>query len=150
MDPMRHHAPPAGFMELIRAECDKYGIILIFDEITIGWWHCFGGSHLSFGVNPDIAVFAKAPGNGHPIGAIIGTTEAMSGFSRSFISSTYWTERVGPVVALATIAKMEKNNAAKYVNDFGVIMMAAWTYPGEKHLVKLHTTSEVGCLSSFA
>jgi hypothetical protein len=45
---------------------------------------------------------------------------------------------------------MEKSNAAKYVNDFGVKMMAVWTELGEKHQVKLHTTSEVGCLASFA
>ncbi|MFA6100925.1 MAG: aminotransferase class III-fold pyridoxal phosphate-dependent enzyme [Victivallaceae bacterium] len=150
MEPMRHHAPPAGFMELIRSECNKHGIILIFDEITIGWRYCLGGSHLNFGVNPDIAVFAKALGNGHPIGAVIGTAEAMSGVSRSFISSTYWTERVGPVAALATIAKMEQSNAAKYVNNFGAKMMAAWTGLGTKHQVKLHATSEVGCLASFA
>lgn len=150
MEPMRHHAPPPGFMELIRSECDKYGIILIFDEITIGWRYCFGGSHLKFGVNPDIAVFAKALGNGHPIGAVIGTAKAMSGVSRSFISSTYWTERVGPVAGLATIAKMEKSNAEKYVNDFGLKMMSTWVELGKKHQIKLRITSEIGCLSTFA
>lgn len=150
MEPMRHHAPPAGFMELIRSECDKYGIILIFDEITIGWRYCFGGSHLKFGVNPDIAVFAKAMGNGHPIGAVIGTAEAMSGVSRSFISSTYWTERIGPVAALAAIAKMEKAKAAEHVNAFGVKMMDMWAELGRKHQVKLKITSEIGCLASFS
>jgi glutamate-1-semialdehyde 2,1-aminomutase len=150
MEPMRHHEPPAGFMELIRSECEKYGIVLIFDEITIGWRYCLGGSHLKFGVNPDIAVFAKALGNGHPIGAIIGTAKAMAGVQRSFISSTYWTERTGPAAALATIAKMEKSNASAYVNVFGAKMMAAWTELGKKHQIRLHATSEVGCLASFA
>ena len=66
--------------------------------------HC-GGAHLKFGVMPDLAVFAKALGNGHPMAAVIGTVAAMSGANGSFISSTYWTESVGPVAALATLRK---------------------------------------------
>lgn len=150
MEPMRHHAPPPGFLELIRTECEKHGILLIFDEITIGWRYCFGGSHLKIGVTPDIAVVAKALGNGHPIGAVFGTAEAMAGVNRSFISSTYWTERVGPAAALATIAKMVKTDAASYVNAFGFKMMNLWAELGARHRLKVRITSEVGCLGTFA
>ena len=90
-EPCRHEYPTPGFLERMRELCDRYGAKLIFDEVTIGWRWRFGGSHLSFGVTPDIAVFAKALGNGHPIGAVIGNKETMSGAQKSFISSTLLT-----------------------------------------------------------
>lgn len=149
MEPLRHHLPPEGFLERIRAACDKYGIILIFDEITIGWRYCFGGSHLQLGVTPDISVFAKAIGNGHPMAAVIGTAKAMAGAQRTFVSSTYWTERTGPVAALATIAKLLRTDTARHVNAFGKKVTGVWLEKGAKHQLKLSSTSELGCLSTF-
>ena len=149
MEPLRNHLPPAGFLERIRAACDKYGIVLIFDEITIGWRYCFGGSHLQLGVTPDIAVFAKAIGNGHPMAAVIGTAKAMAGAHRTFVSSTYWTERTGPVAALATIAKLRRTDTARHVNAFGKKVVGVWLEKGAKHQLKINSTSELGCLASF-
>ena len=117
MEPVRWADPAPGFLEHIREVCTKEGILLIFDEITAGWRFCYGGSHKLLGVNPDIAIFAKAMGNGHPCGAVIGTKEAMKGASKAFISSTYWTERVGSAAALATLKKMEKINSSKIICD---------------------------------
>jgi len=107
MEPTRSAHPESGFLEEVRQLADKAGAVWILDEITAGWrLHC-GGVHLRYGLEPDIAVFAKAISNGHPMAAIIGRAEVMQAAQESFISSTYWTERVGPVAALATIRKMQ-------------------------------------------
>jgi glutamate-1-semialdehyde 2,1-aminomutase len=85
--------------------------IRIFDEITTGFRKTIGGLHLLWGGNPDIAVFAKALGNGYPIAAIIGRRDVMMAAKRAFISSTFWSERIGFAAALATIEKMQQINS---------------------------------------
>jgi glutamate-1-semialdehyde 2,1-aminomutase len=122
MEPCRYEDPEPGFLEAIRSITRKRGIILIMDEITIGWRLNFGGMHLKYKIEPDMAVFAKALGTGYPIGAIIGTRAAMDGAQRSFISSTYWTESLGPVAALATIAEMEKTNIQEAIEKSGALV----------------------------
>ncbi len=69
---------------------------------------CLGGAHLLYGVNPDIAVFAKTISNGFPMGAVIGNELTMEAAQKSFISSAYWTEGVGPAASVACIEKMKK------------------------------------------
>ena len=61
-----------------------------------------------YDVEPDMAMFGKALGNGYPIAAIIGKSQVMEAAQKSFISSTYWTERVGPAAAIATIKKHKR------------------------------------------
>lgn len=148
MEPMRNQEPDDGYLAYVRDTAHKCGALLIFDEITIGWRYTFGGSHLKLGVNPDMAVFAKALGNGHPIAAVIGTKEAMDGAEESFISSTYWTEAVGPTAALATIEKMQKTNISKYVNDIGVRVQNDWNVLAKKHGLPISSCG-VPCLSHF-
>ena len=126
MEPIRGDVPDPDFLNYVKDSVHKAGGLLIFDEITIGWRYCFGGSHLSLGVNPDMAVFAKAMGNGHPISAVIGTKAAMHGAEDSFISSTYWTESVGPVAALATIKKMEQTRAWEHAMKTGQALIDKW------------------------
>lgn len=133
MEPGRYHDPEQGFLEFIKEEAHKTGALLVFDEITIGFRICFGGLHLKLGINPDIAVFAKSLGNGYPIGAVIGTEKAMQGAEESFISSTYWTERIGPVAALATLKKMEENKLPEHCNKIGAIVKGAWKKYGAKY-----------------
>ena len=119
MEPCRHQDPVPGFLEHVRDEAHRTGALLIYDEITIGWRRCLGGAHLLTNVNPDMATFAKSLGNGHPIAAVIGTRTAMDGAHESFISSTYWSERVGPVAALATLKKMQQVDVPAHVADMG-------------------------------
>lgn len=136
MEPLRWHFPAKGFLEHIREVCTKEGILLIFDEITAGWRHNFGGIHKMLGVTPDIAIFAKAMGNGHPIGAVLGTKEAMEGANKAFISSTYWTERVGFAAALATLTKMEKIKSWEKIGVAGREFMARMPKIAEAHGIK--------------
>jgi len=150
MEPCRYQDPEPGFLEFVRDGAHRVGSLLIFDEITIGWRLCYGGAHLRFGVNPDLAIFAKALGNGHPIGAVLGTKDAMVGAHTSFISSTYWTESVGPVAALATLRKMKDVNLPMIIERVGTRVQNAWKKYGAKH--KLPVTVEDGypCLAHFA
>jgi len=148
MEPCRNHIPPQGLLEHIRDEVHRVGGLLIFDEITIGWRLNFGGSHLKFGVIPDMAIFAKAMGNGHPIAAVIGTKEAMDGAQISFISSTYWTESVGPTAALATIEKMEKTRIWEYVAGIGEVVKKDWADAAARHGVEVDCPG-LPCLAHF-
>ena len=124
MEPCRHEDPPPGFLEYVRQRAHRVGALLIFDEITIGWRLCYGGSHLRFGVTPDMALFAKALGNGHPIAGVVGTREAMEGGHTSFISSSYWTEAVGPAAALATLDKMQRVDVVAHIARIGAMLLA--------------------------
>jgi glutamate-1-semialdehyde 2,1-aminomutase len=133
MEPCRNDNPEPGFLEFAREATRRSGAMLIFDEVTIGWRLNYGGAHLQLGVLPDIAVFAKALGNGHPIGAVIGTKAAMEGTHSSFISSTYWTESIGPAAAVATLQKLGRINVPAHVADIGGRVMDSWRRNGEKH-----------------
>lgn len=119
MEPVRDHEPKDKFLEKVRQIALKIGAVLIFDEVTIGWRLNIGGIHLKYGVNPDMAVFAKGISNGFPMAAIIGTEKVMQAAQDSFISSSYWTERIGPVAALATIRKMINKNVPRHLGEIG-------------------------------
>jgi len=106
MEPMRMESPNSGFLSEIKDMARRAGAVLIFDEVTVGWRYALGGLHLQLGVSPDIAVFAKAMSNGYPMAAVIGTHAVMHAAQGSFISSTYWTESIGPTAALATIREL--------------------------------------------
>ncbi len=149
MEPCRFNPPADGFLECVREGARRCGALLIFDEITAGWRLRLGGAHLGFGVVPDIAVFAKALGNGHPMGAVIGTCEAMAGAHESFISSTYWTESVGPAAALATIEKMRRVDVAAHVNRVGSRIVEHWQTAAARHGLTVATGDGFPCLAHF-
>ena len=148
MEPYRHVVPDGTFLRHVREATKSCGALLIFDEITICWRLCYGGAHKIIGVNPDMATFAKALGNGHPIGAVIGTKEAMEGAHNSFISSTYWTEAVGPTAALATLKKMEQTKVWEHAARVGETVQKDWLDAAERHGLKIHC-SGVPCLAHF-
>jgi glutamate-1-semialdehyde aminotransferase len=149
MEPMRSAYPAPGFLEHIRDEIHRVGGLLIFDEISIGWRMTYGGVHKLFGVNPDIACFAKALGNGHPIGAVVGTRAAMDGAQKTFISSTYWTEAVGPTAALATIKKMGETRVWEHAEAMGKIVMKDWSEKAAKHGISI-TCDGIPCDADFS
>ena len=92
-----------------------------------------GGVHLLYGVEPDIAIFSKGMANGYAMSAIIGRKEVMQAAQGSFISSTNWTESIGPVSALAAIKKMKKVNLAKQLKETGNKVRRAWERASKKH-----------------
>jgi len=89
MEVQRTDPPEPGFLQGVRQLCDRHGIVLIFDECTSGFRETFGGLHLKFGIQPDMAMFGKALGNGYAITAIIGRSSIMESAQSTFISSTF-------------------------------------------------------------
>lgn len=137
VETVRHHEPEGSFLEQVRALATKAGAVLIFDEITVGWRVALGGAHLSYGVYPDIAVLGKAIANGYAMAAIIGTEDVMDSAQKTFISSTFWTERIGPAAALATIREMKRVNLPAYLKRVGSLIGDGWKRSAEKHGLKI-------------
>ncbi len=126
MEPIRNQKPVHGFLESVREISDKSGAVLMMDEISAGLRMNTGGAHLVLGVEPDIAVFSKALGNGYPMAAVIGKSEVMESAQRTFISSTYWTERIGPTAALATLKKHRILDAGSHLMEIGQLVQEGW------------------------
>lgn len=126
MEVTRNILPVDGFLREIREICNKEGIVLIFDECTSGFRETFGGIHLKYGVNPDLAVFGKALGNGFAITAVLGRKEIMMSAKKTFISSTFWSERTGFVAALATLDEMERLESWKLISKIGQEVQRIW------------------------
>jgi glutamate-1-semialdehyde 2,1-aminomutase len=126
VEPVRHHEPESDFLGQIRKIADSIGAVLIFDEITSGWRMNIGGIHKLYNVSPDLVVYAKAMSNGYPMGAIIGKKDIMNMAQESFISSTYWTERIGPTAAIATIRKMQKKEVPAHLCRIGNLIGEGW------------------------
>ena len=126
MEPIRSAEPVPGFIESVRKLATDSSAMLIFDEISSGFRLNSAGAHIKFGVDPDMAVFSKALGNGYPIAAIIGTSEVMESSQSTFISSTNWTERIGPTAALATITKHKDNDVSNHLVNVGKKIQNGW------------------------
>ena len=119
MEVMRNQEPQDGFLKKVRSIADKNNIILIFDECSSGFREVYGGLFNKYDVTPDIAIFGKTLGNGYAITAVVGKEDVMQCAQTSFISSTFWTERIGPVAALKSLEIMEREESWKIITDIG-------------------------------
>jgi len=140
MEPRRDQPPEPGFLEKVKKIAKEQDAVLIFDEITTGFRMCPGGIHRTLGIHPDIAVFAKAMSNGYAMAAVIGTTEVMESAQSTFISSTNWTERIGPAAALATIEKYRENHVDDYIKSIGNAIMEGWQKAADEAELPLHVS----------
>ena len=138
LEAIRNDKPEKKFVETIRKISKEKGIVFIVDEITSGFRLNVGGAHLLYDIEPDIAVFAKAISNGYPMGAIIGRKGIMQAAQGSFISSTYWTERIGSVAALTTIEKMQELRIPDHLIKTGKLIQDGWNQKAQKHNIKIH------------
>ena len=126
MEVERTSSPKKGFLEEIRKICDENNIILIFDECTSGFRETYGGLHKKYNIEPDMAIFGKSLGNGYAITAIIGKRSIMEAAQSSFISSTFWTERIGPTAALKTLEIMGKDKSWEIITEKGIKLRKIW------------------------
>ncbi len=138
MEPLRNEYPTPGFLEGVKTLANNTGAVLIVDEISAGLRMNTGGAHLVLGLEPDMAVFSKALGNGYPMAAIIGKGAVMDAAQRSFISSTYWTEKIGPVAAVATIRKHRQYDVGKHLMKVGQMIQEGWGSLFAKHGLPVH------------
>ena len=149
MEVQRSQPPAPGFLEGVRELCSRLGIVLIFDECTSGFRETFGGLHKKYGVEPDLAMFGKALGNGYAITATIGRRAVMEAAQSSFISSTFWTERIGPSAALKTLEVMERERSWERVTAIGKELRRQWQALAERHGLTIRFNG-LPALSGFA
>lgn len=150
LESIRNFDPTEEFLRTIREVCTRENIPLVVDEISAGFRNTKGGAHLMIGLEPDIAVFAKAMSNGYPMAAVIGKRKYMDAAQKSFISSTYWTDRIGPTAAIATITKFTDLNVPHHLNKVGAIIKNGWKTLGQKHNLKMKVYGQpVLCGFSF-
>lgn len=138
IEPVRSVDPDPKFIQTIMKTAKDEGIVLIVDEVTAAFRIYPGGAHLVYGIKPDIAVFAKAMSNGYPMAAIIGKGNVMTSAQDTFISSTYWTERIGPAAAVATIKKFRDKKVHNHMIAMGKAVKVGWQAMADKHGIEIH------------
>ncbi len=139
MEVSRNKGPGDKYLQKVRNLATENNIILIFDECTSGFRETFGGLHKKYGVDPDLAIFAKALGNGYAISACIGRQEFMEATQKTFISSTFWTERIGPTAALKTLEVMEREQSWKTITKIGSGISSQWQSLADKYELDIST-----------
>ena len=149
MEVSRNERPIDGYLKKVRDLATENNIVLIFDECTSGFRETFGGLHKKYSIEPDIAIFGKALGNGYAISACIGRREFMEATQKTFISSTFWTERVGPSAALKTLEIMEREKAWDKITKTGINICSQWKALAKKYHLKIKT-SGLPALGSFS
>ena len=138
MEVVRNMGPEDNFLQKVRDLATEKGIVLIFDECTSGFRETFGGLHKKYGVEPDMAMFGKALGNGYAVTATIGRREVMEAAQTSFISSTFWTERIGSTAGLKTLEVMAREKPWEIVTKRGLDIRAGWQALADKHSLKIN------------
>ena len=133
MEVVRNKEPEDNFLHKVRKLASERNIVLIFDECTSGFRQTFGGLHKMYGVEPDIAMFGKALGNGYAITAILGRRNVMEAAQSTFISSTFWTERIGPTAALKTLEVMERTKSWDQITSTGLSIREGWQQLADKY-----------------
>ena len=126
MEVVRNFGPEDDFLQKVRDLATKKGIVLIFDECTSGFRETFGGIYKKYNVEPDIAMYGKTIGNGYALTAVVGRASVMQAAETTFISSTFWTERIGPTAALATLEEMERLKSWEVITNQGTKMQNLW------------------------
>lgn len=138
MEVCRNMGPENNFLQKVRELCNERHIILIFDECTSGFRETFGGLYKKYGVNPDMAIYSKTMGNGYAISAVVGKRDIMQAAQKTFISSTFWTERIGPTAALAALKVMEREKSWEKITKIGINNKKRWQEIADKHDVSIN------------
>ena len=148
MEVYRSVEPKEGFLQEVRRLCTENNIVLIFDECTSGFRETYGGLHKKYNVYPDLCMFGKALGNGYAITAVIGKKEIMESAQNTFISSTFWTERIGPSAGLATLKEMEKVKSWEIITAIGKTIKNNWEHLASKNDLDINITG-MDALATF-
>ena len=141
VEPLQRLIPPApGFLQLLREQASKYGIVLIFDEVVTGFRLAYGGAQELYGVIPDLCTLGKVIGGGFPLAAIAGKSEIMAHFDQNKAGAGGFTYQIGtlsgnPVAAMAglkTLEIMKRSGGYEKLRENGDFVMQSIT----KHLSK--------------
>jgi len=149
MEVIRNFEPKDGFLKKVRDLATKKNIVLIFDECSSGFRETFGGIFQKYNVEPDMVMFGKTIGNGYALSAVVGRKSVMEAAQSTFISSTFWTERIGPTAALATLKVMEREQSWNKITDTGKKMQKGWLALAEKNDLNI-TVSGIPAMTSYS
>lgn len=139
VEPLQRIIPPElGFLEAVREECNKHGVVLIFDEVVTGFRFSYGGAQELYGVTPDIATLGKVIGGGFPLAAIVGREDIMRHFNKSSIGAENWLMQLGtlsgnPVASAAGLKTLEilrRPDTHEHLRNLGKKLMSMF----DKHL----------------
>ena len=137
MEVERNEPPKNDFLKKVRKLATEKNIVLIFDECTSGFRETFGGLHKKYEVEPDLAIFGKSLGNGYAISAVIGRRDIMEAAQSTFISSTFWTERIGYVAAIKTLELMESLKSWEIITNKGKKLSKLWLEIAKSNSIKI-------------
>jgi len=149
MEVVRNFGPEDNFLQKVRDLATQKNIVLIFDECTSGFRETFGGIYKKFGVEPDMAMYGKTIGNGYALTAVVGKRNVMEAAQKTFISSTFWTERIGPTAALKTLEVMDKMKSWEVITEIGKKIQLKWKELAELHQLSI-TVSGIPSLSTYS
>jgi glutamate-1-semialdehyde 2,1-aminomutase len=149
MEVFRNKEPENNFLEKVRKLATDKNIVLVFDECTSGFRKSFGGLHKIYGVQPDMAMFGKALGNGYAVTAVIGRKEMMKAAESTFISSTFWTERIGSAAGVATLKVMEREKSWENITKTGEMITKQWKDLTKEFDLSI-TTTGLAALTGFS
>jgi len=144
MEVMRNMKPRDNYLQKVRKICNEKKIILIFDECTSGYRENMGGIHLKFKVYPDMAVFGKALGSGYAINAVIGKRKIMKKAENTFISSTFWGERIGYTAALSSIKEFKRLKVFKKIESNSKMIKSIWLDLSKKYKIPIKVMGTIG------
>ncbi len=148
MEVVRNMGPANNFLHKVRKLASDRNIVLIFDECTSGFRETFGGIYQKYGVEPDMAMYGKTIGNGYALTAVVGRKSVMESAQKTFISSTFWTERIGPTAALATLKVMEETRSWEIITSIGNKMRSGWKKLADDHNLNI-VISGIPSLSTY-
>jgi len=148
MEVLRNFDPENNFLQKVRNLASLKGIVLIFDECTSGFRETYGGIFKKFDVIPDMTIFSKTMGNGYAITAVVGKKSVMEAAQKTFISSTFWTERIGPTAALKALETMKEIESWKIITKKGEKMRAGWLKLAEENNLQI-AISGIPALSTY-
>lgn len=149
MEVVRNFGPEDNFLQKVRDLATKKNIVLIFDECTSGFRETFGGIYKKYGVEPDMAMYGKTIGNGYALTAVVGKKSVMEAAQKTFISSTFWTERIGPTAALKTLEVMERIKSWEIITAKGKQMQEGWQKLANENNLSI-TVSGIPSLTTYA
>jgi glutamate-1-semialdehyde aminotransferase len=149
MEVVRNFGPEDNFLQKVRDLATQKNIVLVFDECTSGFRETYGGIFKKYGVEPDVAMFGKTIGNGYALTAVVGKRDVMEAAQKTFISSTFWTERIGPTAALKTLEVMKRIKSWEIITENGTKMQKGWIEIAGKHNLKI-MISGIPSLSTYS
>ena len=116
--------PQKNFLQFIRKQCDKYGIVMILDEVKTGFRIANGGAQEYYRIKPDLATYAKAIANGYPLAAFGGRKEIMSIIGHGVAQGgTFTNNKPGVAAAWATLTILEREPVLKTIAVRGKRLM---------------------------